>query len=143
MKQYKRPESVLVLIHSADGQVLVMQRAGLGKEAFWQSVTGSLEWGESIASAAQRELFEETGLRTPVRSCQLAVRFEIRSAALHRYEPGTVWNTEHLFECLVPEAVPITLAPDEHTAFEWLPAEQAMQRVWSWTNRQAIAQLAV
>lgn len=143
MSLYKRPESVLVVIHTLDAQVLVMQRTGAGREAFWQSVTGSLEWGESVALAAQRELFEETGLEHLVRSCDLSVRFEIRQAALHKFAPDTRWNTEHLFQCVVPEPLDICLAADEHTAYEWLPVQEAMERVWSWTNREAIRQLLV
>ncbi len=138
---FKRPESVLVVIHSVDGQVLVMQRTGAGSEAFWQSVTGSLEWGESVAVAAQRELMEETGLQQSVQCCALSVRFEIRRAALHRFAPDVRWNTEHLFHCLLPEPVDVKLAADEHTSYEWLPAAEAVRRVWSWTNRDAIRQL--
>jgi len=141
MKPFKRPESVLVVIHSADARALVMQRTGLGKEAFWQSVTGSLEWGESINTTAQRELFEETGLQVPVRNCNLAVRFEIRAAALHRYAPGTRWNTEHLFECVLPEPVAVQLSAHEHSRYEWLSKDEAVNRVWSWTNREGILQL--
>ncbi len=141
LRGYKRPESVLVVIHTVDGQVLVMRRAGSAKEAFWQSVTGSLEWGESIAAAAQRELYEETGLTACVEPCDLSVRFEIRAAALHRYAPGTRWNTEHLFRCVLPRELSITLSETEHTQFEWLPAGEAKERVWSWTNREAIQQL--
>lgn len=132
---------MLVLIHTTDKQVLVMQRTGVGSEAFWQSVTGSLEWGESVAAAAQRELFEETGLQNIVSSCDLSVRFEIREGALYKFAPGTRWNTEHLFQCELPGPVAICLAADEHTAYEWLPAEQAIERVWSWTNKDAIRQL--
>jgi len=138
---YKRPESVLVVIHSADAQVLVMQRTGEGAEAFWQSVTGSLEWGESVESAAQRELQEETGLTVPVRSQHMSVRFEIRRAALARFAPGTRWNTEHLFDCYLPSPLPITLCAEEHVRYEWLGKQEAIERVWSWTNKQAIQQL--
>ena len=59
-EKYKRPESVLVVIYSKTGHVLMMQRV-FPKE-FWQSVTGSLEWGENAEQAAKRELKEETGL---------------------------------------------------------------------------------
>lgn len=141
MTQYKRPESALVVIHSEDAQVLVMRRTGAGREAFWQSVTGSLEWGETLQAAAQRELWEETGLRAPVHNCHLSVRFEIRQAALHKFAPGTRWNTEHLFRCVLPAPVAVRLAAAEHTAFEWLPPAQAIERVWSWTNKDAIRQL--
>ena len=141
MKAYKRPESVLVVIHSADSKVLVMQRKGNGSEAFWQSMTGSLETGELPEHAAQRELFEETGLTDLVQSCHLSTRFEIRQAALHRYAPGIRWNTEHLFQCVLPRPVEITLAAEEHTAYEWLPKHEALERIWSSSNREAVMQL--
>lgn len=141
MVAYKRPESVLVVIHSVDAKVLVMQRKGVGREAFWQSMTGSLEPGELPEQAAQRELFEETGLTHSVQSCHLSTRFEIRQAALHRYAPGTRWNTEHLFQCLLPQPTEIRLAEDEHTAYEWLPKHEALERIWSSSNREAVMQL--
>lgn len=119
----------------------MMQRTGVGSEAFWQSVTGSVEWGESIDATAQRELFEETGIQAPVQSCQLCSRFEIREAALHRYPPGTRWNTEHLYQCVLAEPVAVQLAEHEHSAYEWLPKAEALERAWSWSNREAIFQL--
>src|SRR5690606_4956439 len=57
---YKLPVSALVLIHTADLQVLLLERAD--KSGYWQSVTGSLEEGETPREAAIREVREETGL---------------------------------------------------------------------------------
>ena len=41
--RYKIPRSVLVVIHTPDLQVLMMERAGW--KDFWQSVTGSVARG--------------------------------------------------------------------------------------------------
>jgi len=60
-KSCKRPESVLVVVYTRAGEVLMLRRTS--PRGFWQSVTGSLEWGELPAHAAARELYEETGLR--------------------------------------------------------------------------------
>ena len=135
---YKRPESVLVIVRSLDNQVLLIHRAG--SDGFWQSVTGSLEPGELPAACAVREVREETGLVAPVRDCHVMARFSIRASALHRYAPGTRYNDEHLFDCVVPEAVDVILS-EEHTAFEWLTPEAAIERVWSETNRDGLRQV--
>ena len=59
-KPPKRPVSVLVLLHDGAGHVLLLERAD--REGFWQSVTGSLEDGETPVQAALREVAEETGI---------------------------------------------------------------------------------
>ncbi len=135
---FKRPESVLIVVRSRADEVLLMRRSGA--DGFWQSVTGSLEAGEDAAACAVRELAEETGLVAPLRDCCVTARFRIRESALHRYAPGTVHNTEHLFDCVLPEAVDIQLS-DEHTAYTWLGVDEAIERTWSETNRDAIRQL--
>ena len=56
---YKRPESVLLVIATLGGEFLMLERAQ--PAGFWQSVTGSLEPGESPRQAAGRELREEIG----------------------------------------------------------------------------------
>lgn len=55
---YKRPVSVLVVIYAQDTKrVLMLQRRD--DPDFWQSVTGSIEEGETALQAAVREVKEE------------------------------------------------------------------------------------
>ncbi len=57
----KIPESVLVVIHTAALDVLLIERAD--KPGFWQSVTGSKDAvDEPLALTCEREVAEETGI---------------------------------------------------------------------------------
>lgn len=108
-------------------------------ENFWQSITGSLRWGESAADAAVRELHEETGLSGyPLRDSGIRRSYEILTQWQDRYPPNTVRNREHLFYCELVDKVSVSLNPQEHTEQEWLLLEDASERVFSWTNRLAI-----
>lgn len=139
--QAKRPESVLVVVYTEAGEVLLLRRRE--PSDFWQSVTGSLEWDESPAAAALRELGEETGLTTPApRASGHRQRFEILPAWRARYADGVRENLEHEFRVRVPEPVPIRINPAEHLEYVWLPAAEAALRATSWTNRAAIERLA-
>lgn len=133
---YKRPESVLVVVYTASGEVLLLQRRQPAD--FWQSVTGSLEWNESPLTAAQRELFEETGLTVAVRDCRQSHDFPILPAWRARYAPGTTSNREHVFTAPCRGLPEIRLNPKEHRACCWLPRTAAAAKVSSRTNRDAI-----
>lgn len=136
---YKTPVSVLVLIHTADLQVLLLERAD--KPGFWQSVTGSLEEGESTRNAAIREVKEETGLDAGhygFADWHMHYVYEIYPHWRHRYEPGVTQNTEHLFGLELPEALPVTLEPREHLRYQWVDWRKAAIRVFSWTNVEAL-----
>ena len=130
---FKRPESVLVVICEQEtGRVLMLQRRD--DPAFWQSVTGSLEPGETPRDAALREVKEETGIDIlaeglRLTDCQRTVRYTIFPHFRHRYAPDVTHNTEHWFVlCLpAPKAVPLT----EHLAYEWLPAADAAAKTIS------------
>jgi dATP pyrophosphohydrolase len=138
----KRPQSVLVLIHSPEGDILLIER--VKHPGFWQSVTGSVEAGESLPEAAQREVAEETGIIAPPESFERwhhSSRFEIFPMWRDRYPPGVTHNTEHLFSLCVPRDTPVTLAPDEHRDWRWLTWRDALDAVFSWTNRDAIRML--
>ena len=141
-KPYKTPVSVLVVVYTPDLQVLLLERAD--RPGFWQSVTGSQNAGESLEQTAARELAEETAIdaaRYGLTDWATQNRYEIYLHWRHRYAPGVTHNTEHVFGLQVPEPVPVTLAPREHTAYAWLPWREAAERAFSWTNVEAIKQL--
>jgi dATP pyrophosphohydrolase len=140
---YKIPRSVLVVIHTPDLQVLMMERAGW--QDFWQSVTGSVaSESEPLRETAVREVREETGLdasRYPLLDWEIENRFEIFKTHRSRYAPGVTHNTERVFSMAVPAAVPVTLDPAEHLSYKWLPWREAAAITISWTNRDAILAL--
>lgn len=141
-KPYKTPISALILIHTHDLQVMIMERAD--KPGFWQSVTGSLEVNEVPAEAAMREVLEETGLvanQYIFSDWHKSNVYEIYPHWRHRYAPNVTENTEHLFGLLLPGPLAITLAPDEHLQYEWVDWREAANRVFSWTNVAAIKYL--
>lgn len=140
---YKTPVSILALVHTQDLAVLLLERADF--PGYWQSVTGSQESGESLATTARRELAEETGIDATSWGGLVDWRYsnvyEIYPQWRHRYAPGTTHNTEHVFALSLPHPVPVTLAPREHLAAVWLPWHEAAARCFSWSNRAAIEEL--
>jgi dATP pyrophosphohydrolase len=147
-KSFKIPESVLVVIHTAELEVLLIERAD--SRDFWQSVTGSKDSvGEPNVETARREVFEETGIvigsaEVPAPNLldwRLSNVYEIYPVWRHRYAPGVTQNTEYVFGLLVPRGLPIALSPREHVGHLWLPWRDAADRCFSLSNAEAILQL--
>lgn len=139
---HKVPVSVLVVIHTTDGQVLLMERADA--PGLWQSVTGSQDPGETLAQTAIREIREETGLdasQFALTDWGIENHYEIYARWRHRYAPGVTHNTEHVFGLCLPRAVPVTLAPREHLQYRWLPRDAAAEACFSPSNAAAIRRL--
>jgi dATP pyrophosphohydrolase len=149
---YKIPESVLVVIHTAALDVLLIERAD--KPGYWQSVTGSKDTPEeSFFDTAIREVAEETGIhidgnaggqsvvRDALQDWHLSNIYEIYPVWRHRYAPDITQNTEHVFGLLVPLAIEITLSPREHLQHIWLPYREAADKCFSSSNAEAILQL--
>lgn len=140
-RPFKIPQSVLVVIHTADRQVLMLERAD--RPGFWQSVTGSKDFiDESFASTARREVLEETGIEGG-RLCDwgLVNHYEIYPVWRHRYAPGVTHNTEHVFGLTVVADTAVVLAPREHLQFRWLPWQAAADLCFSPSNAEAVLQL--
>jgi len=147
-KPFKIPESVLVVIHTADRQVLLIERAD--HPGYWQSVTGSKDAvDEPLVTTAQREVLEETGIAigSPtvplerLRDWRLSNVYEIYPVWRHRYAPGVTRNTEHVFGLQVPRDVTIRLSPREHLRYQWLPWQAAADACFSPSNAEAVLQL--
>ncbi|AZN36496.1 dihydroneopterin triphosphate diphosphatase [Iodobacter ciconiae] len=139
---YKQAVSALIVIHTPDLQVLLMERVDFNEA--WQSVTGSREGDESLEQTARREVFEETGIDTALyalRNWQQSHDFEIFEIWRHRYAPGTTHNTEHVFSLEVPSPMAVTLAKGEHRRFKWVSWLQAAEMVFSPSNADAIRSL--
>lgn len=137
---YKYPESVLVVIYTLEAEVLLMQRQDISD--FWQSVTGSLQKNETPLAAAQREVWEETGLvaNANLQDCHQQNRFEIKPPWKAHYAPNVTHNTEYVFTLLLPGRQPIQINPHEHRHYCWLSRPKAIEKVTSYTNRAAILQ---
>jgi dihydroneopterin triphosphate diphosphatase len=139
---FKVPVSVLVVIHTPDLQVLLIERAD--RPGFWQSVTGSQDEGETLRQTALREVEEETGLDERVgvlADWNLQNEFEIYPEWRWRYAPGVTRNTEHVFGLCVPQPMFVRLSPREHLAYVWMPHDRAAEKVFSWTNAKVLRAL--
>jgi len=136
----KLPLSVLVVVHTAEREVLVLERAL--RRGLWQSVTGSVDrLDEPLETAALREVAEETGIEAGagrLERSNVTYTFEIWQQWRHRFGPGVTHNVEHAFTLQLPRRRPVRLAPEEHLAFQWLPWREAAARCFSWSNRDAI-----
>lgn len=137
---YKKPESVLVVIYClVTRRCLMLQRQDDAK--FWQSVTGSLEAGESPVDAAIREVNEETGIDIIHDNLSLidtkhSVDFEIFPQFRHRYAPNVTINHEHWFYLALPTEIIPHLT--EHLTYQWLSIDEAAQLTLSPNNGEAI-----
>jgi dATP pyrophosphohydrolase len=128
MEKYKNPVSVLVVIYTPDLQVLLLERAD--HPGYWQSVTGSQHPDETLSQTAAREIAEETGLN--------AANFLLTDLhSLNKYE---IFH-EHAFSLLLPEPAPVTVSPREHLRYAWFPQQEAVEKVFSYSNAEMIRKL--
>ena len=141
MTAVRRPLSVLVVVYADDGQILLLRRSQ--PFDFWQSVTGSLKDNETHGDAAARELWEETGFTDEgeLSNSDVSRHFDIDPRWRDRFAPGVVQNEEFEWRYRLPTVRNIQLNSEEHTEYKWLPIDDAIDSVWSWTNKDALKQL--
>ena len=128
------------MIYTAGGDYLLLERRR--PVGYWQSVTGSLEWGELADAAARREVIEETGITQGVLvNLQWTQVYEILPAFGKVYAPGITRNLEHAFSLRLVQRVPVTLSESEHVRSRWVTGPEAVDTVSSSTNRAVIDSL--
>ncbi|OOF37730.1 dihydroneopterin triphosphate diphosphatase [Rodentibacter heidelbergensis] len=139
---YKNNQSVLVVVYCKHSKrVLMLQRCD--DPDFWQSVTGSMEEGETPRETAKRELREEVGLKisensTALFDCHQCVEFEIFPHFRYKYAPNVTHCREHWFLCAVEKEFVPQLT--EHLAFKWVSIAEAVAMTKSPNNAAAIKQ---
>ena len=140
MMQYKNNQSVLVVIYAKDtNRVLMLQRQD--DPDFWQSVTGTIESGETPKNTAVRELWEEVRLEisensTALFDCKESIEFEIFPHFRYKYAPNVTHCREHWFLLAMEQEFEPILS--EHLAYQWVFPEQAIQMTKSSNNAEAI-----
>ncbi|EQC44816.1 NUDIX pyrophosphatase [Bacteriovorax sp. Seq25_V] len=82
--------------------------------SFWQNVTGSVDDGEDFETAAKRELFEETGIKSNVTLLDYQIEFFDR------------WKRNVLEKCYfaISNTDKIQISVEEHTDYEWVPVNE-------------------
>ena len=143
MEKYKAPISVLVVVYTPDLQVLLLERAD--HPGYWQSITGSQNQGEELLQTAARETAEETGIDTAnfsLMDLNFTNKYKIFQEWRWRYAPGVTHNTEHVFSLLLPKPAPVIVSPREHLRYAWLSQQEAIEKVFSSSNAEAIRNLS-
>lgn len=143
---YKQPRSVQVVLFNRkpEGDEFLLLRRVTSHGGFWQSVTGSLEDGETHRQAAAREVFEETGYRPrqdDLIELGIVNVFEIAPQWRVKYAPGVTHNEEVCF-ALEVERRDVVLDSIEHDAFVWVDYETAAGMLYWESNRRAFAAVA-
>lgn len=141
----RQPESILIYpirFHENNLEILLLHRVArpdLGLPAFWQGITGGVEFGENYHQAAERELAEETGLivdtLVPIDS---VCRFPMQETWIKNYPPGTEEIEEHSFLLLLKGGERIMLS-GEHDRYAFFTLEQALTRLHYPNNRESLS----
>ena len=141
--EYKQPRSVQVVIFadtSSERHYLLLRRVA-SHGGFWQSVTGSLEMGETHTQAAVREVREETGIDSAedeLIELDVINNFEIAPQWRAKYAPGVVRNEELCFALKV-DPCEVLVDSREHDAYVWEPYDRSIEMLYWDSNKRAFA----
>lgn len=124
---------------AAQTEYLVLRRTA-ARGGFWQPVTGRVAAGETPATAARREVLEETGQETQPVDLGLVETSLMDAAWFPPAADRPVFNREQAFAAQV-ETDAIRLQVDEHDAYAWLPLEAALARLHWASHRRALRHL--
>ena len=140
---YKQPRSVQVVVFSerAEKRLYLLLRRVSSHGGFWQSVTGSLEDGETHLRAAVREVREETGFtvrENELIDLDLTNVFEIAEQWRPKYAPGVTRNEEVCFAVPVQHGA-VEIDRLEHDEYVWVDYDAAVELLYWESNRKALS----
>lgn len=116
------PRLAVLAVVVEDDRVLLVQRRNPPDAGFWGYPGGKVEWGETVETAALRELSEETGVTGD--------RPEVigHADAITRDASGAVVFHYHLVAVRCRYAGGIPVAADDAMAAEWVPVADVLAR---------------
>lgn len=150
---YRRPDKILVYLYrrirpaeEAHASYLLLRRHPDRTHAgdIWQTVVGSVRWGEERIQAARREVFEETGLTMlrGITAIGYAFSFPIRLPKDQKswYAPGQTTIDNTVFAAEVVGRREVSLSP-EHVAYGWFSFREALDRLHWEEEKEALLRL--
>lgn len=124
-REPSRSVNALTWRRGAAGPEILMMLRVPEHGAWWQSVTGMMEPGETPEETAHREVLEETGLSGTLRPLPLRHSFWVDPAIVRFPDDEPRFNTETCFHMEVSAGDAVRLAPEEHVAYRWCGFEEA------------------
>jgi dATP pyrophosphohydrolase len=114
-----------------DRRYLLLRRVA-AHGGFWQSVTGSLEAGETHTQAAVREVLEETGIEAAedeLIDLGIVNTFKIAPQWREKYAPGVAYNEEVCFALKVVQCE-VVVDSREHDAYAWEQYDRSIEMLY-------------
>lgn len=125
-----RNSTATILVINSHNQVLLIKRKRDPQAGWWAMPGGYLDWNETLADCAKRELKEETGLT--VNTVELVGLYD----ALDRDKDGRQ-NIDHCYVGKVIEPFTLIKHPDEVEAAVWFDFNQLPDNI-AFDHRQMI-----
>jgi len=142
----RRPEEVAVVVRrpgTESLEFLVVLRSP-EKLGYWHLVAGGIEWGETPAAAAERELSEETGLSAEPTPLDGPLDYDLSGdpeSVRERFPAGTERIVVWPFVVDAPAGWEPTL-DDEHLDHRWLGVDEAVALLHYPEPREAVRKAA-